>query len=860
MDANRAILDAAYSHFKNYIGILFVLIGFSLQGQTVDREKALEIANKFVVSELNERLTEKSATNLKLVKSENFTLQSGNELKNELKSTRSIPAYYIINMGNDNGFVVIAADKRANPILGYSTKGSFNTKSVPEQLDGLLNHYKEEIMNVVKNDPAFTIAQNEKWESLNIGINKSATSNNGTYLVTSQWNQDKYYNASCPEDSRVKSTYNGHVPVGCVSVSLSQLMRYWEWPKTGQGEYCYTPSGSGNYGEQCANFETTFDYANMPDKLSSSSPAKQKEVVAQFLYDVAIASKTTFNYNGSSASSSSAKKALIKYFKYSPKAKLVYKNQYSEEEWVALLKEHIDNNIPLYYRGDNNGAFGHAFICDGYDNQNRFHFNWGWGGSYDGFFALDAVKPVSTYNLNFHQGAVINIFPDNEDYTVEGLMVDNNNLTPESMVTISYTQAYKGFDYAETTPTFTYFLSEDNIPDVDDIVLGEENVTMSISSKSFEKNVSFEIPVNTAYGQYYIIVVADSKNKYEENNENNNIAYKKISVSEPIQNDFLVTDASLNKLDIQSGAQITVTCKQVYEGNAGMEVGLKSGYYLSTDKELDDDDILLAEELSSLSLSKNYEVESQEVRIPSETPAGIYYILFVSDHTNEYVETKEDNNLSFYEVTIEECGDFLEPNNSSDFAYNCGDIFTFMHDNLCIQAEDEDWFSFNINSNTYFLKVDNVDKSLTGNYGLDIVEEDGVIYIETFQTNANSDTRITLYDNKMNIIESDDDSGENKFSKITFNPMVAGPLDLYGDGGLNIYPNPTRGKLFIDTNLKEISEEIIVTILDTRGAVINQSSFTYYDDVDLSSYPRGEYIISLSSDTGLRQTKKVIKN
>ena len=65
---------------------------------------------------------------------------------------------------------------------------------------------------------------------------------------------------------------------------------------------------------------------------------------------------------------------MINNFNYSPKSELVYKSQYSEEEWIALLKEHLDNNIPIYYRGDNNGAFGHAWICDGYDDENRFPF------------------------------------------------------------------------------------------------------------------------------------------------------------------------------------------------------------------------------------------------------------------------------------------------------------------------------------------------------------------------------------------------------------------------------------------------------------------------------------------------------
>ena len=33
----------------------------------------------------------------------------------------------------------------------------------------------------------------------------------------------------------------------------------------------------------------------------------------------------------------------------------------------------------------------HAFICDGYDDNGLFHFNWGWSGSHNGFFAMSAL-------------------------------------------------------------------------------------------------------------------------------------------------------------------------------------------------------------------------------------------------------------------------------------------------------------------------------------------------------------------------------------------------------------------------------------------------------------------------------------
>ena len=856
MEAQKANMDNAFSHLKIYIGLLFVLFGFTVQAQTVDGEKAMELANIFVNSRMNNDNTEKSMHNLELVSSAKFS--SGQN--NELKSVIAKKAFHIVNVGNNEGFIIIAGDKRSTPVLGYSTTGNFDIDNVPEQLNALLGAFEEEISTVVANDLEQSIAPNKEWEKFSVVNEKSATSGNGFTLLKTKWNQNKYYNEKCPEDSRSKSTYNGHVPAGCVPVSLSQIMKFWEWPTSGESNLCYTPSGSNNYGEQCADFEKNYAFNSMPEELNSASTANQKDVVSQLIYDLAVATKTTFNYNGSSASSSSAKRAMINNFNYSPKSELVYKSQYSEEEWIALLKEHLDNNIPIYYRGDNNGAFGHAWICDGYDDENRFHFNWGWGGTYDGFYALDAVKPASNYNLTFHQGAIINLFPDNEDYTIENMEVGNKNVTPEETLEVGFTQVYKGFDYSESQITFSYYLSVDEKPSSNDVLLGVEKVAFSKAKNSFDKKETYTIPANTAYGTYYLILVADSKNACKENNENNNIALTKISVSEPVSNDFLVGDAYIESEELQSGDHVILSCKQMYDGNAGIEVGVKSGYYLSSDEQLDETDLLLGEELSSLSLNKNYEIESLKVKIPTETPAGNYYVLFVTDPANEYEETKEDNNLSSFEITVSECGDFLEPNNSKDEASFLGDLYTYMNDNLCVGNGDEDWLRFEANSNTFYLKIDNLEQDLSGTYGLDISDENGVLYIETFKTNNNTDTRISLYDSKFNLIASDDDGGDDKFSKIVFNYLLAGPLNVFNNSGLNIYPNPTRGKLTIDTSLKEISEEIIVTILDARGAILRQTDFNYYNDVDLSDFPRGEYIIALTSDTGLRQSKKVIKN
>jgi hypothetical protein len=61
---------------------------------------------------------------------------------------------------------------------------------------------------------------------------------------------------------------------------------------------------------------------------------------------------------------------------------------------MNLLKTELDAGQPMYYEGTGNGS-GHAFVCDGYDNNNFFHFNWGWDGLADGYYNINALNPTA---------------------------------------------------------------------------------------------------------------------------------------------------------------------------------------------------------------------------------------------------------------------------------------------------------------------------------------------------------------------------------------------------------------------------------------------------------------------------------
>ena len=326
---------------------------------------------------------------------------------NNVRGGSAIECFRIYNIGG--GFVIVSADDRIQPILGYSTEGRFPNADIPEPIEELLTTYREAITSVISNDAPEQLAIQNQWRMLI--DNHQRTYRSGTPviapLLSTTWNQNEYYNNACPTDVRGPG---GHVYAGCVATAMAQIIRYWQYPTHGIGNHSYNADyayqGYGNYGLQQVDFgNATYNYANMPTSLTSSTPSAQINEVAKLIYHCGVSVNMEYGYSGSGAVSSYAASAFNNYFGYSG---CYHKNRssYSEANWITLLKTNLDNAQPILYHGSGSGS--HAFVCDGYDSQNYFHFNFGWSGLYNGYYLLTSLSP-SPYNFSGSQGAVFGI-------------------------------------------------------------------------------------------------------------------------------------------------------------------------------------------------------------------------------------------------------------------------------------------------------------------------------------------------------------------------------------------------------------------------------------------------------------------
>jgi len=325
------------------------------------------------------------------------------------RSWESTPSIYIFRF-TSGGFVLVAADDACIPILGYSFENDF-----PELIDnpsilGWLNDYSREIGYIEGHnlDNTETIKQ---WNDILNGKPLAlapANTHDVAPLLTTNWDQGCYYNTLCPSASGGQC---GHVWTGCVATAMSQIMKYNNYPPQGVGQHTYNDP---SYGTQIANFEsTTYNWSWMPNSVNSNNPA-----VATLMYHAGVSVDMTYGTSGSGAFSEDVPVALLNYFNYNPEIDIKYKDNYANvEDFKTLLRTDLDAGMPLYYSGSNTTE-GHAWVCDGYRmSDGKFHFNWGWSGSSNGYYAIGNLNPGG-YTFNLGNSVVVHIKPYNPNLIV----------------------------------------------------------------------------------------------------------------------------------------------------------------------------------------------------------------------------------------------------------------------------------------------------------------------------------------------------------------------------------------------------------------------------------------------------------
>jgi hypothetical protein len=411
---------------KNLYSLIFaifmILPALHVSGKEVNQKKALEVATQF----MNSRSVLRSGTSLKLAltgKSENANLRSSEN-----------PSYYVYNVEGGKGFVIIAGDDAVAPILGYSFNSSFEVEGMPNNLKSFLNHYDTQIRKAAE----LGLETSSAWNNL-----RNEVAENSVVLETAKWDQGKPYNGECPMVVNSKGeTVRAYT--GCPSTAVGIVMAYHKYPSNlVGGEISYTreledfvaKDGNtyNNTQEVSINLDRPYNWDLMLNDYQTEYTEAQGKEVAALMARLGAAMLTRYDADMSGSTMLEVFKAMISNFQY-PSSKMYYRSSMVEDDFRSLLINDIDNNLPILYSSTTGG---HIFVCDGYDDNGNFHFNWGWGGLANGFYALDALKPTYTGigagDLgDYTEGIVVisNIKPRSEEKASDIYMYSNTYNEP----------------------------------------------------------------------------------------------------------------------------------------------------------------------------------------------------------------------------------------------------------------------------------------------------------------------------------------------------------------------------------------------------------------------------------------------
>ena len=390
----------------------------------------------------------------------------------------TVDCYYVFAL-QPKGFVIVAADERVNPILGYSYDNNFVVENMPEHVRGWLGDYEKQIQWVSKSDQKAESDIKTKWSRLKSGQSFPNTRDVHTVgpLLSTKWNQAPYYNALCPEDP---SGPGGHALTGCVATAMAQIINYHQYPQHGRGIHSY----NSNYGTLTVNYDSAYyDYTNMPDTLSENCTSAEKNAVATLMYHCGVAANMSYTADESGAFDFDARASLVNFFCFSPNLSYAVKANFSDEQWNNLLQENIGANLPVMYSGSGPSGGGHTFVCDGYNSDNYYHFNFGWSGNNDGWYRTSAINP-GVDEFNSDQSALVGIIPDINSNVILGqlngtssFMVDEQALEFYHLLGLN---AYTGLNYYNNCNNTVTFVSADTSKQVVLDVISFENQYVTV--------------------------------------------------------------------------------------------------------------------------------------------------------------------------------------------------------------------------------------------------------------------------------------------------------------------------------------------------------------------------------------------
>ena len=431
---------------KTKLFLLLFCLPIVIQAQQVEWGEAM-IAGKNAILNNNEK------PDPELSVEKIYTLQD--------EETKNVLLYEVVM--KDRQAVLLSGYKMCLPVLGYfhsegtSILDSLSRK-VPDGLKSLIKGYAEQVKMSFKEDFEEN-EYNKTWQEL-IKQEKPLAPpvEIVSPLLKSKWNQSlsndyidceayNYYVEKTSKHCDYCSYSISNDPskkykctTGCTAVAMAQVMYYWKYPM--QYDWCNMEDSLAIDTAYCRRDTINSQLLYIYDPVNNPDPVyvKHRDAVAKLIFDAAESSIGTDYCFGATCQTTALPSAIARSlrnnFSYHSDANFHWKSSHTMDKWKKMLKEDLNNRRPVIYGSLGLHADAHCFVCDGYRSDDRFHFNFGWGGSsHDGWYKLDYIRFACEKNsgtpytciYDVSEYAVFNIYPkDNFDHCKNDLTVSND--------------------------------------------------------------------------------------------------------------------------------------------------------------------------------------------------------------------------------------------------------------------------------------------------------------------------------------------------------------------------------------------------------------------------------------------------
>ena len=389
-------------------------------------------------------------------------------------------AFYVFNADDRQGFVIVSADDRTEPILAYSDKGGLDMDNLPENAKAWLENYARQVQAL---DYGATAAES--------GMQFQAIAP----LLTCKWGQSEPYNLLTPMDTDNEGK-QVHCVTGCGATAMAQVMFYHKLPSA-KAIPAYTTETKKIKVDELPDYDFNWDI--IKDTYGDNDSEESRQEVAKLMRY--CGQSIQMDYTAGSSGATLTPTAFIRYFGYSKQARDIDRKDYTHTEWDQLMYDELVAGRPVLYYDS-----AHGFVVDGCDAQGLFHINWGWDGGSDGYFRLSIANSTvpnitgakSGQGFNYIQSAIIGLQKSQEGEQTPMGQVYYNLSEKETQ---TYTRASASEDFTGVTLGFLCSI---------DVGSPQENVDYAAAIYSGSQRIALEtLAENVATKDEFILVKKD---------------------------------------------------------------------------------------------------------------------------------------------------------------------------------------------------------------------------------------------------------------------------------------------------------------------------------------------------------------